>query len=132
MIIIREKKNNLPFDEAYIRGNFNPEIMVLEILKNSKPTIREANLLILSKFLVDNLEDGVPITETFITPNGANDVGEVQRFDKQLIAVSGVGERSPYDFAVNEIAKVYQVSFGSGTGFFCMGKKHNSIYLRDY
>jgi hypothetical protein len=130
MIIVSENKKIT--EGTFIRGKYSPEIMVLEIFKNSKPTIREVNLLNLTAFLDDSFEDGVPVTMTFMTPNGSFDQGEVNHYDKQYIAISSVGEKSPYDFPINEIQKIYKVDYPSGTGFFCMGKRHNSIYLRDY
>ena len=130
MVIVREKKIE---EGSYIRGNFNPAIMVLEILKNTQLKIRESSLLYLGKFLDTHINEGIPITMTFMTPNGSNDVGEIQGYDKRGIFIAPPGQVSPYNFPIADIQKVYNIVFpGGGEGYFCMGKRHNSIYLRDY
>jgi len=131
MVILKETGKQI---KENIRIRASQEIAVLEILKNSRFVLREVNLLKLTKFLENSFEDGVPVTMTFISPNGSFDVGSVNNFDNKSVNISSVGERrSPYDFPFSEMQKIYQVDFGTGAeGIFCMGKNHNSIYLRDY
>ena len=131
MVLIKEKVSTQ--EGVSIRNKFSQEIFVLEILKNSRPMIRETNLVVLTKFLNESFEDGVPITMTFMTSNGSHDVGDINHFDNQYICISSVGENSPYDFPINSILKIYCVEYAGGVeGFFCMGKNRNSIYLRNY
>ena len=130
MVIIQEKE--AVQEGTSIRSKFNQEISVLEILKNTSHTILETTIIGLSRWLKKAMDDGTPITMTFMTPNGSYDVGEVDHLDNKHICISSVGASSPYDFPISSIQKVYCVNFSSAKGFFCMGRNHNSIYLRDY
>ena len=132
MIVVQEKKNIREISRSFINGKFNQATMILEILKNCKPIIQETNLVVLSKFLDKNFENGIPVTMTYMTPNGSNDVGDVDHYDKNSISIVMVGQKSQYDFPISDIAKIYLIEHPRGTGFFCMGKRQNSIYLRDY
>jgi hypothetical protein len=128
MILLKEKNEQ---KESFIRLNCPPEIAILEILKNSKATVQARDILKARVFINKSLYDGVPLTVTRISPNGAIDVGEVSGIDTQDNLFIGDGVRPEFKFQLGKVSKVYQVVFGTASGWFLMVGKE-SIYVRDY
>jgi len=128
MIILKEKTDQ---KESFIKIPFSPEIAVLEIVKNSKVAILAKDILKARAFINKSIYDAVPLTVTRLTHNGAIDIGEVTGVDTQDNLYVGDAARPDFKFQLGKIYKVYQIIFGSASGWFLMTDRE-SIYIRDY